>query len=942
MPIEKAAFLTIMQLGRIGGFDDYLWPKDRIVAARMIGNSVAPPVATQVMLAARDAGLLSYTTEEMKIPRCALNLNLRVEAAWLVDSVSSAPSGMAHDRWGDDMWREAAQKAKEKAMAADSGARIKAITPTHPMALFPSRMAQAPWLRHFRAGCEKRGLFVASPLQERRQALGFRGASESLKGDRALITASSSRPLIQEAIVRIRNLAENMEKGTTHKNVALCGIWRPIAGWPNSQLEHWKDSGAAKEQLHWLRHGHNFCFKRPPAPTGCGARWARYNHTGAREHAAYLEEVWAEYIVLGIVRELSYVPACLGRLNVISKGDYDPSLEEKKHRLRILLDEEDLNLDLQVTRYRAETLHRARWVIQEGDVMLMFDFSAYFLHFLAATDERQLLGSTFGPDGPFGGRWWGWNVAPMGVASSCYQTQSFSWVLMRKYRRLGLRGLSYSDDTNLFCKEGEAEEIARFIKEDFRRHGLLRSTKTLEGGQLRGVILGTGVDLAARPMIFFVPEDKKKDIVQQAREIIAESTKTPGGTTEKSCLIRARRLASITGKLMATGIVTGNTSRLMTRACYAQIARETGVPVDATKRELKVAWDVFIQVDEEALDELRFWVQWLPGHKGTPIHPEEVRAVVVLGQDVSDTAWGGFFDDGSGTRTLSRGLLRAGEETQSSTMRELKAAERNVDTFSWKAHHALAAANHRLRQQGKSLASRHVLVYTDNQTSARDGNVGSKDPELQRIIRKIHATAMQHSFTVVFRWRRRNTKDMQLADDITKIDMCDFRFCRRRFEELQRDWDVMHSLDGFATSANTLLERFYADLPCPGATGVDFFKEPLRGEDLWVHPPRALIGQAISRMQCCRALGTVLVPAMPEAIWWPLVVEGATGTCCYPNTHATLAGQPLRRVWKMEDGLLTRGGTPVRAGSHDLLAVRLDFTKSNKSTHPPWKRASDV
>ena len=115
-------------------------------------------------------------------------------------------------------------------MSADSGARIVTTRPAHLIALFPARMAQAPWLRHFRAGCEKQGLFVASPLQERRQALGLHGASESLKGERALITASSSRRLIQDAIVRIRNLAENMEQGATHANVALCGIWRPIAG----------------------------------------------------------------------------------------------------------------------------------------------------------------------------------------------------------------------------------------------------------------------------------------------------------------------------------------------------------------------------------------------------------------------------------------------------------------------------------------------------------------------------------------------------------------------------------------------------------------------------------------------------------------------------------------------------------------------------------------
>lgn len=122
-------------------------------------------MTTQVMLVARAAGLLCCATEVVQIPRCVLSLNLRVEAARLVDSVSDAPSGMARDRWDDNMWQEVAQKAKEKAMAADSGARIVSTRSSHPLALFPPRMAQAPWLRHFRAGCEKRGLFVASPLQ---------------------------------------------------------------------------------------------------------------------------------------------------------------------------------------------------------------------------------------------------------------------------------------------------------------------------------------------------------------------------------------------------------------------------------------------------------------------------------------------------------------------------------------------------------------------------------------------------------------------------------------------------------------------------------------------------------------------------------------------------------------------------------------------------------
>ena len=82
---------------------------------------------------------------------------------------------------------------------------------------------------------------------------------------------------IREAIIRIKNLANNHERGAKHTNVALCGIWRPIAGWANFQIEHWMDSGAAHEQLHWLKHSFSFKFKRLPAPTGCGAKWEHHN-----------------------------------------------------------------------------------------------------------------------------------------------------------------------------------------------------------------------------------------------------------------------------------------------------------------------------------------------------------------------------------------------------------------------------------------------------------------------------------------------------------------------------------------------------------------------------------------------------------------------------------------------------------------------------------------
>ena len=83
------AFLTILQLARLAGFDaDFLWPTCRILAGKIIGNSVAPPVATQLMLAARAAGLLTSTTQQMLIPGTAWQLNLTQVALRLTENIS--------------------------------------------------------------------------------------------------------------------------------------------------------------------------------------------------------------------------------------------------------------------------------------------------------------------------------------------------------------------------------------------------------------------------------------------------------------------------------------------------------------------------------------------------------------------------------------------------------------------------------------------------------------------------------------------------------------------------------------------------------------------------------------------------------------------------------------------------------------------------------------
>ena len=146
---------------------------------------------------------------------------------------------------------------------------------------------------------------------------------------------------------------------------------------------------------------------------------------------------------------------------------------------------------------------------------------------------------------------------------------------------------------------------------------------------------------------------------------------------------------------------------------------------------------------------------------------------------------------------------------------------------------------------------------------------------------------------------------------------------------------MRHTVDGFATTSNTLLERFYSQMHCQDTAGVDFFAQTLENEDVWAHPPRCKIAETIRRMQICGAVGTVLVPHDRTEIWWPLVAPGARGT-----VTKTVRGQSveLRRTFDRKKGLLVCKRRSLPPGFRDLLAVRLDFSNEDtaQSASPRW------
>ena len=150
------------------------------------------------------------------------------------------------------------------------------------------------------------------------------------------------------------------------------------------------------------------------------------------------------------------------------------------------------------------------------------------------------------------------------------------------------------------------------VEAECARHGLVVSkSKSVTDPRRTLVCLGTEIDLD--DFVFRIPLEKKTKICEGIDELLAEARSSPDGC------VAIRSLAVTIGRIMATHLSVGDVARRETRSGYAFVASLTGVPPDATRRELKVAWDCRGVMPAVVIDELVLWRGVIMGHAGTPI-----------------------------------------------------------------------------------------------------------------------------------------------------------------------------------------------------------------------------------------------------------------------------------------------------------------------------------
>ena len=198
---------------------------------------------------------------------------------------------------------------------------------------------------------------------------------------------------------------------------------------------------------------------------------------------------------------------------------------------------------------------------------------------------------------------------------------------------------------------------------------------------------------------------------------------------------------------------------------------------------------------------------------------------------------------------VAHGAFSEEEIDQSSTYRELLAVKRTLASF-------------------KDLLRHQVVLWpSDNMNAARIINVGSSKDYLQAVALDIFRISLKNDIKILSKWVPR--EENQLADEISKFsDTDNWSIDDESFQYIQAKFGLF-TIDRFSDEKNRKSERFDARFYCSGVEDVNTFTSHWGGENNWLCPPIAMIGDALKHARKCKCRGVLFLPEWKSSYFWP-------------------------------------------------------------------------
>lgn len=553
------------------------------------------------------------------------------------------------------------------------------------------------------------------------------------------------------------------------------------------------------------------------------------------------------------------------------------AVPKQNGKVRVITDLRSVNAAIYTPKFRQHSIQDALQLAARSQWLAAFDLKDYFFNVGVSPSSQRWLRTRLN------GNPYQYQALPFGLSVSPYWTQRLSRPLTRYFLSRGLSIVWYVDDVLLGShSEQSLNEQIQFFVETLTNLGLLINwdkstpipTRKLE---YLGVVLDVGKKEVS------LPEDKWR-LLQAA---ISRAARSP--------TMAPRQLISLGGRIQYAAhghLAFHGWGRVLMSAAGRMAAQARHL----NKTSRSKAYNLATKVPSVARKTLQHLREVTRTANPVPLVSATTTPKLIVFTDASDEAWGVVIYRPSG-RTNSE-LARAAPKvvfhkhlqcpsTRSQWRLPTQAARICTTSGMWterqRRHHITVkegwALNHGATMAAKLLSKNAeqnaVCMFLTDSIAARAAyRSGSAKPRLNWSVASGRSALAQVRAAAVLGWipSEFNPADKPSRQPVAKKDKEDWQLLPSHFRSACRQLSIMPTVDLFATAANKLLPKFYANIPQPGAMGIDAlaanWARLQETEVLWANPPFSLIQTCLEKIvrEGLHPMA-IVVPAWPGARW---------------------------------------------------------------------------
>ena len=571
----------------------------------------------------------------------------------------------------------------------------------------------------------------------------------------------------------------------------------------------------------------------------------------------FISETLAKWELLGRVKKVHTPPLLTNPLSVVQKTDLKTS-ETKK---RLVIDvSRYLNPLIANEKVKPDNLDYSEPFIKQFDFMMSFDLKDMYHHVKLSPGQEQYFGFLFND------QFFVFTVLMFGVNYAVFLTDRLIKPIKSFIQTQNIHLGIFIDDGRVISSDSDlCEAQFQFVLFILQTAGwTIQWKKTSSVPSQSLLYLGLVTDTIV--MKYFTPDYKityVRDLIEIFLSHIAHNRSFP-----------ATELAALLGKLAAMIKSHGNLVKVLTRHGQHLLG----------KHVIEHGWDVRIHGDEHLAGELRIIRDQLFLFNGHSIK-STLKPITVFSQDqvnyysemVPDSEiskpWSFFVSDSSDSHAytyeaeqfdfVNDYAFNTDEKAFSSGLRELLAVKmaliQNVQYFSQK-------------------SGQVIYWLTDSKCNFAFLKTGSRKQYIQQIIMQIKEIEFKYNFQIIPIWAPRSNSHIQIADEGSKFSLStdEWTFDIVSFHDICNQFQVVPTVDGFASSTNNRCEQFFSKIPQKNSSGVNFFAQQLTSKDIYYccPPPKLIIYtfKHIFSFPNCKAI--IVFPIWKSANFFNFVIHG--------------------------------------------------------------------